>query len=72
MVAAREIFPMTSDWARHWAEEHSKQQEDRARNARKATTEYEIQAQLIREKTARLKALRLEKDATAQNSRRDR
>jgi hypothetical protein len=72
MVAAREIFPMTSDRARHWAEVHFKQQEDRALDARKATTEYEVQAQLIREKTARLKALRLAKDATAQNSNRDR
>jgi hypothetical protein len=34
-------------------------QEERARDGRKAMTEYEAQARAIREKTARLKALRL-------------
>ncbi len=36
-----------------------------------AITEYEAQARAIREKTARLKALRLAKEAEAQNSKRD-
>jgi hypothetical protein len=40
----------------------------RARDARKAMTEYETQALAVREKTERLKALRLAKEAQAQNS----
>jgi hypothetical protein len=51
---------MTSDQARQRAEK-SFRQEERARDARKAMTEYEAQAVAIREKTARLKALRLAK-----------
>ena len=42
-------------------------QEERARDGRKAMTEYEVQARAIREKTARLKALRLAKKAQAQS-----
>jgi hypothetical protein len=51
---------MISDQARQRAEKSFKQKE-RARDARKAMTEYEAQARTIREKTARLKALRLAK-----------
>jgi hypothetical protein len=47
-------------------------QKERARDGRKAMTEYEAQARTIREKTARLKALRLAKEAQAHNSNRDR
>jgi len=42
-------------------------QEERALNGRKAMTEYEAQVLAIREKTARLRALRLAKEAQAQN-----
>ena len=42
-------------------------QEARALDGRKAMTEYEAQVLAIREKTARLKALRLAKEAQAQN-----
>ena len=42
-------------------------QEERALDGRKAMTEYEAQVLAVREKTARLKALRLAKEARAQN-----
>jgi len=42
-------------------------QEERALDGRKAMTEYEAQVLAIREKTARLKALRLATEAQAQN-----
>jgi hypothetical protein len=42
-------------------------QEARALDGRKAMTEYEAQVLAIREKTARLKALRLANEAQAQN-----
>jgi hypothetical protein len=42
-------------------------QEARALDGRKAMTEYEAQVLAIREKTARLKALRLAMEAQAQN-----
>ena len=42
-------------------------QEERALDGRKAMTEYEAQVLAIREKTARLKALRLAKEAQVQN-----
>ena len=42
-------------------------QEERALDGRKAMTEYEAQVLAIREKTARLRALRLAKEAQAQN-----
>jgi len=61
---------MNSDQARQRAEKSFKQ-EERARDGRMAITEYEAQARAIREKTARLKALRLAKEAEAQNSKRD-
>jgi hypothetical protein len=42
-------------------------QEERALDGRKAMTEYEAQALATREKTARLRALRLANEAQAQN-----
>ena len=56
---------MTSNQAQQRAEKSFKQ-EERARDGRKAMIEYEAQARAIREKTARLKALRLAKEAQAQ------
>jgi hypothetical protein len=53
---------MTSDQARQRAEQVFKK-EERARDGRAAMTEYEAQARAIREKIARLKALRLAKEA---------
>ena len=53
---------MTSDQARQRAEKNFSR-EQRARDGQKAMTEYEAQAGAIREKTARLKALRLAKEA---------
>jgi hypothetical protein len=61
---------MTSDQDRQRAETIFKQ-EQRPRDGRKATTEYEAQALAVSEKTARLKALRLAKEAEAHNSNRD-
>ena len=55
---------MTLDQARQRAERNFKR-EERASDGRKAMTEYEAQARAIREKTARLKALRLAKEAQA-------
>ena len=56
---------MTLDQTRQRAERNFKK-EERARDGRAAMAEYEIQARAIREKTARLKALRLAKEAQAQ------
>ena len=56
---------MISDKARRWAEAVFKK-EERDRDGRAAMTEYEVQARAIREKTVRLKALRLAKEAQAQ------
>ena len=56
---------MTSDQARQRAERNFKK-EERARDGRQAMIEYEAQARATREKTARLKALRLAKEAQAQ------
>ena len=42
-------------------------QEERALDGRKAMTEYEAQGLAVREKTARLRALRLATEAQAQN-----
>jgi len=56
---------VNSDQARQRAEKSFKQ-EERAQDARKAMSEYEAEARAIREKTARLKALRLAKEAKAQ------
>jgi hypothetical protein len=54
------------DQARQRAEKSFKK-EERAQDARKAMTEYECQAFTIREKTARLKELRLAKEAQARS-----
>ncbi len=53
---------MTSDKARRWAEAVFKKQE-RDRDGRAAMTEYVAEARATRAKTARLKALRLAKEA---------
>jgi hypothetical protein len=65
VIAAQEIFTMNSDRARQRAERNFKK-EERAQDGRKATIEYEAQAVATRNKTARLKALRLAKEAQAQ------
>jgi len=56
---------MNSDQARQRAEKRFNQ-EERARDGQKAMIEYEVQARATREKTARLKALRLAKEAQVQ------
>ncbi len=56
---------MNSDQARQRAERNFKK-EERALDGRKAMTEYEAQALATLEKTTRLKALRLAKEAQAQ------
>ena len=56
---------MTSDQARQRAERNFKR-EERAQDGRKAMIEYEAQTVATRNKTARLKALRLAKEAQAQ------
>ena len=53
---------MNSDQARQRAERSFKK-EERAQDARVAVTEYENETRATREKTARLKALRLAKEA---------
>jgi hypothetical protein len=62
VIAAQEISAM-NDQQR--AERNFKK-EERALDGRKAMTEYETQARATREKTERLKALRLAKEAEAQ------
>ena len=57
---------MISDLDQQRAEKRFKQ-EERARDGRKAMTEYETQARATRAKTERLRALRLAKEAQAQN-----
>ena len=57
---------MNSEQARQQAERRFKQDE-RVRDGRKAMAEYEAEARAIREKTARLKALRLAKEAQVQS-----
>ena len=56
---------MTSDQKRLRAET-SFRSKDQVRNERKSLVEYEIRAVATREKTARLKALRLARDAASQ------
>ena len=56
---------MNSDQTRQRAERNFKK-EERAQEGRKAMIEYEAQAVATRKKTARLKALRLAKEAEAQ------
>jgi len=60
----RRAFTVKPDQARQRAERSFKQ-EERAQDARKAMTEYECQAFATREKTTRLKELRLAKEAQA-------
>jgi hypothetical protein len=55
---------MISDRDQQRAEKRFRQ-EERARDGRKAITEYETQARATRAKTERLKALRLAKEAQA-------
>jgi hypothetical protein len=57
---------LSSDEARKRAEK-SFRQEARALDGRKAMTEYEAQVLAIRERTVRLRALRLATEAQAQN-----
>ena len=57
---------MNLDQSRQRAERIFKK-EERALDSRKAMTEYEAQAIAIREKTKRLKALRLAKEADARS-----
>ena len=57
---------MNLDQARQWAEKRFKK-EERAQDARKAMMEYECRALATREKTARLKELRLAKQARARS-----
>jgi hypothetical protein len=61
---------LSSDEARKRADKSFKQQE-RAQDGRKAMAEYEIQARATREKIARLKTLRLAKEAQVKHSDRD-
>jgi hypothetical protein len=58
----REIFTVDSDQARQRAERSFKK-EQRAQDGQAAVTEYEAEARATREKTARLKALRLAREA---------
>jgi len=60
---------MNSDDARQRAEKSFKHEEPG--RAQKPVTEYEAQAIAIREKSARLKTLRLAKEAQSENSRSD-
>jgi hypothetical protein len=64
VFAAQEVSTMISDHDQQRAEKRFKQ-EERARDGRKAITEYETQARATRAKTERLKALRLAKEAQA-------
>jgi uncharacterized heparinase superfamily protein len=66
IVAGQETFIVNSEQARQQAEKRFKQ-EERARDGRKAMTEYEAEARATREKTARLKALRSAKEAQARD-----
>ncbi len=66
MIAAQETFTVNSNQARQRAEKSFKKQE-RAPDARKVMMEYESLAFATREKTARLKELRLAKEAQARS-----
>ena len=57
---------MSSDKARHGAEKMFKK-EERTQDGRKVMIEYESQALATREKTARLKELRLAKETQARS-----
>jgi hypothetical protein len=68
MIAAPETG-MNSDHARQQAEKAFRQNED-ARGAQSAMTDYEIRCRDIREKIERLRALRVAKETQEQNSKR--
>ena len=57
---------MSTDTARARAEAQFKKKEEQARDGEQARAEYDAQQQAIREKTARLRALRLARDAARQ------
>jgi hypothetical protein len=57
---------MNSDKARKWAEACFKK-EERDRDGAKAMLEYQFEGHAVREKTARLKVLRLDKEAAEKN-----
>jgi hypothetical protein len=61
---------MISDHDRQQSEKRFRR-EERSRDGRTAMTEHEVRVQALHEKTARLKALRLAKEAEVQNSSRD-
>ncbi len=71
LVQEQGIFPVNSEFITgrgfRYTPEKRFSQEERAQDGRKAMTEYEAEVLEIREKTARLKALRLAKEAQAQN-----
>jgi hypothetical protein len=58
IVSTREYFDVNSDQARQRAEKSLKK-EERAQDGRQAMIEYKAHALAVREKTARLKSLRL-------------
>jgi hypothetical protein len=60
------VYIVNSEQARQLAEKRFKH-EEQARDGRNALAEYEALARATREKTARLRALRLAKEAVAQN-----
>jgi hypothetical protein len=62
----QETFTVNSNQDRQRAEKIFKK-EERARDGREAMTEYQAGVRATREKTARLKALRLAKEAQAQS-----
>jgi hypothetical protein len=63
IVAAQEILTVDSDHAGRRAEKRFKKRMSARSIGRAAVTEYEAEARATREKTARLKALRLAKEA---------
>jgi hypothetical protein len=71
LVQEQGVFPVNSEFITgrgfRYTPEKRFSQEERAQDGRKAMTEYEAEVLAIREKTARLKALRLAKEAQAQN-----
>jgi hypothetical protein len=68
-LVARETFIVAPDQARQAAEKVFEQKE-RSRGGRKAIAEIEAEAHATREKTPRLKTLRLAQQAEPQNSNR--
>lgn len=58
----------STDAARARAEAQFKKKEQQAREGAQARAEYEAEQRAVREKTARLRALRLARDAAARQS----